>query len=313
MKPNWPKRDYKTSRINQQFKFKIMRKVFSSHSELAHVWANQLQNEGRSANMFFNGASIYSYGSHYEIAKFVDAPNGEPVVFINSNGYSSSTGKHTNHVINAIPKNIKRFLVPFFRSSGYYSGNSQAFNLENLGGMIEKISVEIDTLLKSQLSARSNTYHFYKASRLRATQIEICELFNLKAPIEPENWLKASEKATFLDATASDRQKVKEAKELVRIKEHLAKWLNHEFNGQFYNIPIHFRLSKDGSNIETTKGAKVSKIEALKLLSKVRANQDVIGENIGGFTVLGYNDQDITIGCHIMNWDLINSFFAKVN
>jgi hypothetical protein len=288
-----------------------MRKVFSSHSELAHVWANQLQNEGRGGNMFFNGASIYSYGSHYEIAKFVEAPNGEKVVFINSNGYSSSTGKHTNHVLHAIPKNIKKFSVPFFRSSGYYSGNSQAFNLENLGGIIEKISVEIDSLLKSQLSARSNTSHFYQASRLRANQLEICELFNLKAPIEPTNWLKASEKASFLDATASDRQKAKEAKELEKSKELLAKWLSHEFNGQLYNIPIHFRLSKDGSSIETTKGAKVSKIEALKLLAKVRANQDVIGEKLDGFTVLGYNDTDITIGCHTMNWDVVNSFFNE--
>jgi hypothetical protein len=287
-----------------------MRKVFSSHSALAHVWANQLQNEGRSANMFFNGASIYSYGSHYEIAKFVDAPNGEQVVFINSNGYSSSTGKHTNHVLHAIPKNIKSFSVPFTRGGGYWNVG-QYFELNDLGGIIEKISVEIDRLLTSQLSARSSTSQFYQASRLRANQIEICDLFNIKLPNEPENWLKASEKATFLDATASDRQKVKEAKELVRIKEHLAKWLNHEFNGQLYNIPIHFRLSKDGSNIETTKGAKVSKIEALKLLAKVRANQDVIGEKIGGFTVLGHNDQDITIGCHVMDWDLINSFFNE--
>jgi hypothetical protein len=287
-----------------------MRKVFSSHSELAHVWANQLQNEGRSANMFFNGASIYSYGSHYEIAKFVEAPNGEKVVFINSNGYSSSTGKHTNHVLHAIPKNIKKFSVPFTRGGGYWNVG-QYFELKDLGGIIEKISVEIDSLLKSQLSARSNTSHFYQASRLRANQIEICELFNLKAPIEPKDWAKASEKASFLDATASERQKAKEAKELIKAKELLAKWLNHEYNGQLYNIPIHFRLSKDGSSIETTKGAKVSKIEALKLLAKVRANQDVIGEKLDGFTLLGYNETDITIGCHTMTWDVINSFFNE--
>jgi hypothetical protein len=78
-----------------------------------------------------------------------------------------------------------------------------------------------------------------------------------------------------------------------------------------YNIPIHFRLSKDGSSIETTRGAKVSRIEALKLLAKVRANQDVIGEKLDGFTLLGYNETDITIGCHTMSWKVVNSFFNE--
>jgi hypothetical protein len=46
-----------------------MKHVFNS-SEVPHIWALQQQNEGRNSqgNFYFNGATIYSYGSHFPIA-----------------------------------------------------------------------------------------------------------------------------------------------------------------------------------------------------------------------------------------------------
>lgn len=285
-----------------------MRNVFSSHSELAHVWANQLQASGRGGNMFFNGASIYSYGSHYEIAKIVQAPDGSNVVFINSNGYSSSTGKHTGHVLNAIPLNLKKFYVPFTR--GLYG---QSFHISNLGGIISAVQVEINQLLTSQLKAISATHKFYQASKLLNTINEISSLFGLPIPTRPENWDRAEQKAEHLKATASDRARAKELKALAKDQELLDLWLKHEFNSPLYNIPIHFRLSRDGQNIETTKGARVPKIEAIRLLAKIRANESVKGEKIAGFTVLDSNDQDLIIGCHKISWNIANKFMEKVN
>lgn len=285
-----------------------MRNVFSSHSELAHVWANQLQASGRGGNMFFNGASIYSYGSHYEIAKFVEAPNGDQVVFINSNGYSSSTGKHTRHVINAIPLDMDKFFVPFER--GYYG---QSFNVSDLPKIITKMSAEIELLLSKQLKAISSTGNFQEASRLFGTIVNISKLFNLQKPERPEIWIEAYEKAEYLKATADVRQKAKELKALEKEKENLAKWLRNEYNGQLYNIPIHFRLSRDGETIETTRGARVSKIEAFRLLAKIRANENVKGEKIGGFTVISNDSNELVIGCHKINWNIANEFLEKVN
>lgn len=37
-----------------------MKKVFSTHSEVAHIWAQQNQREGEASNMFFEGDTIYS-------------------------------------------------------------------------------------------------------------------------------------------------------------------------------------------------------------------------------------------------------------
>lgn len=47
-----------------------MKTVFTDISQVAHLWANQLQESARnSGNYYFNGDAIYSYGSHFMIAK----------------------------------------------------------------------------------------------------------------------------------------------------------------------------------------------------------------------------------------------------
>lgn len=81
-----------------------MKKVFGSHRQLAHVWAQQNQPEGRSSDgrMFFDGPTLYSYGRHYAIAKFSTDRKGNPIVLFNSAGYSLSTATHTRYARAAV-------------------------------------------------------------------------------------------------------------------------------------------------------------------------------------------------------------------
>jgi hypothetical protein len=283
-----------------------MKKVFSSNSQLAHVWANQLQNEGRASSMFFYGPVIYSYGYHYEIARFIEAPNGTKVCFINSNGYSNSTAKHTRHVSNAIPDGIPVYHVPFVRS-GY--SRDQGISVENLGGVIAAMLVECKNKIYDQTKARTNFYSFVEAAGIYANIEEICNLFGIPVPERPENWEAARIKSENLRDTVVERQTAKQQKELEKQKELLTKWLNHEFNGQLYNIPVHLRVSRDGQLIETTKGAKVELALALRLLAKLRSNEDVKGETINGFTVIENGPDAVKIGCHTISWPIINQFF----
>jgi hypothetical protein len=67
-----------------------MKKVFSSHSELAHVWAQNNQSEGRAGNMFFRDGMLYSYGDHFCIARILKSG----AVVYGTHSYSLSTGKH---------------------------------------------------------------------------------------------------------------------------------------------------------------------------------------------------------------------------
>jgi hypothetical protein len=169
-----------------------MKKVFSSNSQLAHVWANQLQHEGRASSMFFDGPVIYSYGTHYEIARFVEAANGQKVCFVNANGYSSSTAKHTAHVWNAIPDGILTYKVPFDRGSIYSYNRVNHIDVQSLPGIIAAMVVEINNLCHDQLKARTNFYSFSRAAARYENVIEICGLFNIPVPAKPENWDEAA-------------------------------------------------------------------------------------------------------------------------
>jgi hypothetical protein len=260
--------------------------------------------------MFFEGPVIYSYGHHYEIARFIDAPNGEKVCFINSNGYSNSTGKHTNHVANAIPQNITKFFVPFVIDGGYWH-KDQTFKVNQLPAIVSKMMLNIDSLIEKQLNAKSNFYYFNDAYSKYSKVLNICELFNIEKPVLPVNWFEAETKANFLRNTEQDRQKAKEQKELKKSIELLEKWQKHEFNGQLYNIPVHLRISKDGQFIETTKGAKVDYAKGLELFNRLVNKENVSGHKINGFTLLENNNEALTIGCHVINWPVINQFFNQ--
>lgn len=80
-----------------------MKQVFNT-SEVAHIWAQQNQKSGRNPqkNLYFEGATIYSYGGHFPIATI----RGNDV-FFTLKSYSNTTAKHIQKVWQAIShKNI---------------------------------------------------------------------------------------------------------------------------------------------------------------------------------------------------------------
>jgi hypothetical protein len=90
-----------------------MKKVFSSHSEVAEVWAQRSQSEGRATNVFFEGDTIYSWGRHVAMARwFKHAQTGEPAVLVTTDSYSVSTSKHQSIVRRAIPNTVRKVYVP---------------------------------------------------------------------------------------------------------------------------------------------------------------------------------------------------------
>ena len=70
---------------------KRQKHVFKTE-QVAHIWAQQTQDDGRNAqgNFYFTGDTIYSYGSHFPIARFI---NPQTVLFT-TRRYSNTTSKH---------------------------------------------------------------------------------------------------------------------------------------------------------------------------------------------------------------------------
>jgi hypothetical protein len=71
-----------------------MKKVFQN-SELAHVYAQQSQDSGRNANgsFYFRGKTLFSYGGHFPICKFVTNDRGDNALLFTERTYSNTTAK----------------------------------------------------------------------------------------------------------------------------------------------------------------------------------------------------------------------------
>ena len=108
-----------------------------NNSMVAHLWANEKKESANGSNFYFEGASIYSYGSHFEAGRIVRNKRGEKAYLINDEYYSSSTCKHQCCVRSAIPTGSKVFSVGYNMSN---TGN-MAFvtsRLESIKDAIEK-------------------------------------------------------------------------------------------------------------------------------------------------------------------------------
>lgn len=80
--------------------------------DVSHVWAHQTQYHARNrcGNMYFNGATIFSYGSHFPIAKHVER-KGKKCILFTTRDYSTTTSKHKWEVLRAIPSSVPVFCV----------------------------------------------------------------------------------------------------------------------------------------------------------------------------------------------------------
>jgi len=90
---------YHSRRLSNLYGGKPKKTVFDT-SQCAHVWAQQSQDWGRNAKgtVFFERETIYSYGHHFPMARFI-RPN---VVLVNSAKFSVSTSSHQRDVESAI-------------------------------------------------------------------------------------------------------------------------------------------------------------------------------------------------------------------
>lgn len=76
-------------------------KRLSSHSDVAHAWAQQTYSDGSCGNMFFEGRAIYSYGYHFMMG--VIFPE-DKVAILNSDSYSPTTSGHQALTRSSVPR-----------------------------------------------------------------------------------------------------------------------------------------------------------------------------------------------------------------
>lgn len=279
-----------------------MRKVLKNHSEVAHFWANKIQPEGFGSSMFFHGDIIYSYGTHFPIAKHID----NNLILFTSKGYSSSTGKHKGITRSAIPSGIEVLTVPIVRIA------SITEHFDNIKYFINEIKTNFS---KSERARKYKSLYLKSGLNHIGNMKRYLEIFKIKSKL-PSGLKKAvnlfinMDNAEIMEVIKAEQDIQKKA-ELQRKKEQekkflelLPKWKNNEV----YNLPYYKKqyLRLVNNEIETSLHVKISIETFKKYYSLLKVGVCLINVKIDHYRVTKQDNNLITIGCHAIPISEIN-------
>ncbi len=130
-------------------------------SMVAHLWAHQMQDHARTGHgsFYFQGADIFSYGSHFRCGSVSKNKAGEIAYLITTRTYSNSTSKHMGYVNGAIPSGVLRFdtdRIPRLKGCGRLGKSDHQ---EALFFIIDQLGI-IDEAIKKQTKSRTTDYRY---------------------------------------------------------------------------------------------------------------------------------------------------------
>jgi len=278
-----------------------MRTVLKNNSEVAHIWAQQKQKEGRAGHLFFEDKSIYSYGRHFEIARFVD----DDTVLFTTRSYSNATAKHKHQVERAIShKDI--FYVPQFEDHNI----NVSYYLQKVKDSKEKALKAIaygdgycDDIERYLNAGLAYVGHFKVNKTLKKEVVKLAGL------LEKDKIFSNEEKETLKRRKLSNEKRIKTREDNLKIARAQAQekylkeiedWKNgiieHAPYSYSFDNPVVLRVKDD--RIETSKGAQVTVKTALRLWEVIKAKQSVEGFKLDNYEAHEIKDNVLTVGCH---------------
>ena len=274
-----------------------MKKVFQNTSEVVHVFAQQTQQEGRnqSRSIYFRENKIYSYGSHYLLGEFINSDT----IIINDFGYSVTTSKHINELINATSQYNQ-----FYTSSIDIKHVQNKINdrLERLAKARKpEIYISNITFLQSNLS---KWVDYCKENKIKKEHFSKYNFvvnksdYNYKKIVKIANSLltpEALEKIKAKGKKDAIKQKAKDKKEL-KIK--LDKFNSYKIDRFKIGEFDYLRLSQNGKFVETSQNIRIEKSDAERLYFSIKNNFNIIGNKIGYYRVNKIDNKALTVGCH---------------
>lgn len=267
----------------------------TNNSNVAHIWAQQNES-GRieGSNFFAVGTSIYSYGSHFQIARFID----KKTVLFTTKGYSPTTLKHISHTNRALDGlDVTVFNVPDL-GVGSTSCN------DNLADYLHRINM---LLLKH---SRARVYDYtYEITHLLNEARAFITYFKMGRTSQARRINKID-----LDDLEGVTNEIKKRRNEALVKERVK--LNAQFNERInkfkgtedvsYKVGFDY-LKIDGDIIRTSGGAQVPLNTAIVAHKRLLSGKGVNGLQVGHFTIISHSETTIKIGCHnILISDLNN-------
>jgi hypothetical protein len=297
-----------------------MRHVYINH-EIPHLWAHQSQHGARNStgSLYFEGLTIYSYGSHFPIARHVTNLHDEKAVLFTTAHHSVTTSGHCSTVARAIPPNVPVFHVPYLGSDR----NELPDHVQNRESYVRRISA---LLGKAKRARTHRDWLEREALALREELRGYLSYFDLIAVALPEsNELDALE-SWIRDHEAEERQRREEAAriaEQARCRDQ-AEQIQRFLAGDpavTYISGVSPMLRVIGDEVETSLGARFPRAHAIRGLAFVHAVRASGREYVSnghaihlGNYVIDRIEPDGTVhaGCHVVKWEEIERISSQL-
>lgn len=290
-----------------------MRKVLSSGSQVAHYFANQVQGEGRTANLAFTtvGGQLHLYSYQLCIARFTgEVEDGKPVCLVRVRDSTVTTNSHITDARRALANNavvVEAFdvLAPVCHES------AARRHVEGLvREYIKATSKTRDRRLGEIVSAIG--------SANRATAILEPDPMLRRQRLLPEFAMTEEQRVAGKNALAEAKHRAKlieaerQAEAQRQYADRIARW-KADTSVPIINLPsiMPVVLRVKGDMVQTSKGAEIPISHAKRLwpmIEAVRAGTDTFkpGTPLGVYKLSCINtDGSIVVGCHNIQYSEI--------
>ena len=274
-----------------------MRKVVSPQ-EVAHFFAHQSQEEARSqsGSLYFYGKTIYSYGSHFCIAKFVD----DRQLLFTERSYSNTTAKHIQVVRNATSHIDKIYCA-------YPTGSHE----QNYHYWLN----DAEDLLNKLPNARKPEIYLGQLENIKYKVDRYSALFKTDMPLTLRKALSVLNKAEVTEYLESKKKLIEaEAKRKAKqeAKDHakaLAEWRLFERQSLYKRDGFDY-LRKDDENFQTTQGVKIPIAIGMRFYNSLMNNTVKAGDEFLNYKISEITNKHIRIGCHTITFNEIKTIVS---
>lgn len=133
------------------------------HREVARDWVRNrgepISREMKGSRMYHDGRTIWSYGPHWPIARWVRSSTGAMGVFMNPGHYSPSTSHHHSHVSSALysdGRGARIFHVHPNCSDSFAKAEKE---------YLDNIREQLEAAHKPRIRQKTRTWHTLEAER----------------------------------------------------------------------------------------------------------------------------------------------------
>ena len=291
-----------------------MRKPKNS-AELFHYWASMAMPQAKCGNVSYDGPVLYSYAEPIGLL----LSNNRVLI---SNRYFSVTTNSHQHAARVATHHMRRCSAPHI--TRYYNSETdlKLMHKANSDSWLRDAEYAVAELknhprrkksiadrIASTVSSYNHYRDFFELDWKELTSEEISGIVNVRATERAEEQKRREE--AYKEAV-----RVREAEEATE----LLFWRNHQTERRAFS-KMALRLSLDGQEIETTRGARVPVSCATYLwrysnLCKHRKEAFIPDEvaQIGVYKLTGINpDGSLDIGCHHIPFDELELMAKKLN